>query len=107
MLEEIFKVQNYGSEFCQVKFFLRLLWFKKERHFIDWLSQENALKKMREGLFAVLPSGALDGLTSKDFCLLVNDVATLVGYTSFNDESGRDQTYYSCTSNIKGIKNKE
>ena len=29
---------------------------------------------MREGLFHVLPARALDGLTAKDFRLLVNDV---------------------------------
>ena len=48
---------------------------------------------MREGLFDVLPAGALDGPTAEDFRLLVNgvgdiNVSTLVGYTSFNDESG-------------------
>jgi len=56
-------------------------------------AQEKALKKMREGLFDVLPAGALDGLTAEDFRLLVNgvgdiNVSTLIGYTSFNDESG-------------------
>ena len=34
---------------------------------------------MREGLFDVLPAGALDGLTAEDFRLLVNDV----GFRSF------------------------
>merc|ERR1719228_2923526 len=56
-------------------------------------AQEKALKKMREGLFDVIPAGSLDSLTAEDFRLLVNgvgdiNVATLVGYTSFNDESG-------------------
>jgi hypothetical protein len=45
------------------------------------------------GLFDVLPAGCLDGLTAEDFRLLLNgvgdiNVATLISYTSFNDESG-------------------
>merc|ERR1712048_417474 len=56
-------------------------------------SQEKALKKLREGLFDVIPAGALDTLTAEDFRLLLNgvgdiNVSTLIGYTSFNDESG-------------------
>ena len=48
---------------------------------------------MRNGVFDVLPSSALDGLTSEDVRLLLNGVgdvkvATLQAYTSFNDESG-------------------
>ena len=30
-------------------------------------SQEKALKKLREGLFDVIPAGALDTLTAEDF----------------------------------------
>ena len=45
------------------------------------------------GLFDVVPAGSLDGLTAEDFRLLLNgvgdiNVATLISYTSFNDESG-------------------
>jgi len=59
-------------------------------------SQEKALKKLREGLFDVIPAGALDTLTAEDFRLLLNgvgdiNVTTLIGYTSFNDESGESQ----------------
>lgn len=56
-------------------------------------AQEKALKKLREGLFDVIPAGSLDTLTAEDFRLLLNgvgdiNVTTLIGYTSFNDESG-------------------
>ncbi|XP_015109390.1 E3 ubiquitin-protein ligase UBR5 isoform X1 [Diachasma alloeum] len=56
-------------------------------------AQEKALEAMREGVFDVLPEGALDGLTSEDFRLLLNgvgdiNVSVLISYTSFNDESG-------------------
>merc|ERR1711902_467234 len=59
-------------------------------------SQKKALKKLREGLFDVIPAGALDTLTAEDFRLLLNgvgdiNVTTLIGYTSFNDESGEKQ----------------
>ncbi|KAG8042536.1 hypothetical protein G9C98_005170 [Cotesia typhae] len=55
--------------------------------------QEKALEAMREGVFDVLPEGALDGLTSEDLRLLLNgvgdiNVSVLISYTSFNDESG-------------------
>ncbi|XP_076167114.1 E3 ubiquitin-protein ligase hyd isoform X4 [Ptiloglossa arizonensis] len=55
--------------------------------------QEKALHAMREGVFDVLPEGALDGLLSEDFRLLLNgvgdiNVSVLISYTSFNDESG-------------------
>ncbi|CAK9828628.1 E3 ubiquitin-protein ligase hyd [Anthophora retusa] len=55
--------------------------------------QEKSLHAMREGVFDVLPEGALDGLTSEDFRLLLNgvgdiNVSVLISYTSFNDESG-------------------
>ena len=48
---------------------------------------------MKEGAFDVIPSGALDSLTSEDLRLLLNgvgdiNVTTLISYTSFNDESG-------------------
>ncbi|XP_015437397.1 PREDICTED: E3 ubiquitin-protein ligase UBR5 isoform X2 [Dufourea novaeangliae] len=54
--------------------------------------QEKALHAMREGVFDVLPEGALDGLTSEDLRLLLNgvgdiNVSVLISYTSFNDES--------------------
>merc|ERR1712190_172977 len=56
-------------------------------------SQEKALKKLREGLFDVIPAGSLDALTAEDFRLLLNgvgdiNVQTLISYTSFNDECG-------------------
>ncbi|XP_058797650.1 E3 ubiquitin-protein ligase hyd isoform X2 [Phymastichus coffea] len=55
--------------------------------------QEKALEAIREGVFDVLPEGALDGLTSEDLRLLLNgvgdiNVTVLISYTSFNDESG-------------------
>ncbi|XP_014221919.1 E3 ubiquitin-protein ligase hyd isoform X2 [Trichogramma pretiosum] len=55
--------------------------------------QEKALEALREGVFDVLPDGALDGLTSEDLRLLLNgvgdiNVSVLISYTSFNDESG-------------------
>ncbi|XP_043261279.1 E3 ubiquitin-protein ligase UBR5 isoform X2 [Colletes gigas] len=55
--------------------------------------QEKALHAMREGVFDVLPEGALDGLTSEDLRLLLNgvgdiNVSVLISYTAFNDESG-------------------
>lgn len=55
--------------------------------------QEKALEAMREGVFDVLPEGALDGLTAEDLRLLLNgvgdiNVSVLISYTSFNDESG-------------------
>ncbi|RVE52936.1 hypothetical protein evm_002413 [Chilo suppressalis] len=57
------------------------------------LSQEKALEAMRVGVIDVLPESALEGLTAEDLRLLLNgvgdiNVAALVSYTSFNDESG-------------------
>lgn len=48
---------------------------------------------MRMGVLDVLPESALEGLTAEDLRLLLNgvgdiNVAALVSYTSFNDESG-------------------
>lgn len=45
------------------------------------------------GVFDVLPTGSLDGLTPEDLRLLLNgvgdiNVAVLISYTNFNDESG-------------------
>lgn len=45
------------------------------------------------GVFDVVPSSTLEGLTAEDLRLLLNgvgkiNVQTLIGYTSFNDESG-------------------
>jgi len=56
-------------------------------------SQEKALKKIKEGVFDVIPTGSVDTLTAEDFRLLLNgvgdiNVTTLISYTSFNDESG-------------------
>ena len=47
---------------------------------------------MRNGVYDVLPSTALEGLTPEDLRLLLNgvgevQVSQLVSYTSFNDES--------------------
>jgi len=55
-------------------------------------AQKKALDNMKEGLLDVIPSRALDGLTSEDLRLLLNgvgdiNVQTLISYTSFNDES--------------------
>jgi hypothetical protein len=55
---------------------------------ILWLIQA-----VRTGVFDVLPAGSLDGLTAEDLRLLLNgvgdiNVAVLISYTSFNDESG-------------------
>ncbi|XP_046991563.1 E3 ubiquitin-protein ligase UBR5 [Schistocerca americana] len=55
--------------------------------------QEKALESIRTGVFDVLPAGSLDGLTAEDLRLLLNgvgdiNVAVLISYTSFNDESG-------------------
>ena len=48
---------------------------------------------LRTGVFDVLPVGSLDGLTAEDIRLLLNgvgdiNVAVLISYTSFEDESG-------------------
>ncbi|XP_060590423.1 E3 ubiquitin-protein ligase UBR5-like isoform X1 [Ruditapes philippinarum] len=53
---------------------------------------EKALKRLRMGVFDVIPSNSLEGLTSEDLRLLLNGVGTisvqtLISYTSFNDES--------------------
>ncbi|XP_041974178.1 E3 ubiquitin-protein ligase hyd isoform X2 [Aricia agestis] len=57
------------------------------------IAQEKALEAMRVGVLDVLPESALEGLTAEDLRLLLNgvgdiNVAALVSYTSFNDESG-------------------
>lgn len=51
------------------------------------------LQAIRQGVFDVLPSCSLDGLTAEDLRLLLNgvgdiNVSVLISYTSFNDESG-------------------
>jgi E3 ubiquitin-protein ligase EDD1 len=51
------------------------------------------VQQLKRGVFDVLPSGALDGLTSEDLRLLLNgvgdiNVQQLSAYTTFNDESG-------------------
>ncbi|XP_069676360.1 E3 ubiquitin-protein ligase UBR5 isoform X2 [Periplaneta americana] len=56
-------------------------------------AQEKAIEQLRAGVFDVLPAGSLDGLTAEDLRLLLNgvgdiNVAVLISYTSFNDESG-------------------
>ncbi|CAG0886409.1 unnamed protein product [Darwinula stevensoni] len=55
-------------------------------------AQEKVLEAMRNGVYDVLPSTALEGLTPEDLRLLLNgvgevQVSQLVSYTSFNDES--------------------
>ncbi|XP_062606641.1 E3 ubiquitin-protein ligase UBR5-like isoform X3 [Saccostrea cucullata] len=54
---------------------------------------EKALKHLKLGVFDVIPSSSLEGLTAEDLRLLLNgvgdiNVQTLISYTSFNDESG-------------------
>ncbi|XP_046357083.2 E3 ubiquitin-protein ligase UBR5-like isoform X2 [Haliotis rufescens] len=54
---------------------------------------EKSLRHIKAGVFDVIPQNSLEGLTSEDLRLLLNgvgdiDVQTLIGYTSFNDESG-------------------
>jgi E3 ubiquitin-protein ligase EDD1 len=56
-------------------------------------SQYKALEEIRNGVYDVIPQSALEGLTAEDLRLLLNgvgdiNVATLISYTSFNDESG-------------------
>ncbi|GFO10305.1 E3 ubiquitin-protein ligase ubr5 [Plakobranchus ocellatus] len=56
---------------------------------------EKALRNLRLGVFDVIPSNSLDGLTAEDLRLLLNgvgdiNVQTLISYTSFNDESGEN-----------------
>ena len=53
------------------------------------------LQSIRTGVFDVLPEGSLDSLTAEDLRLLLNgvgdiNVAVLISYTSFNDESGEN-----------------
>ena len=48
---------------------------------------------MRAGILDTIPASSLDGLTAEDFRLLLNgsgevNIHQLIGYTSFNDESG-------------------
>ncbi|CAG9834089.1 unnamed protein product [Diabrotica balteata] len=57
--------------------------------------QEKAIENIKTGVFDVLPEGSLDGLTAEDLRLLLNgvgdiNVAVLISYTSFNDESGEN-----------------
>jgi len=66
---------------------------RKYSHYRMISCQEKALEHMKLGLFDVLPTGSMDGLTAEDFRLLLNgvgdiNVQTLISYTSFNDESG-------------------
>lgn len=63
------------------------------------------MQQLKRGVFDVLPSGALDGLTSEDLRLLLNgvgdiNVQQLSAYTTFNDESGvyLSIDYYICES---------
>jgi E3 ubiquitin-protein ligase EDD1 len=53
------------------------------------------LQSIRTGVLDVLPEGSLDSLTAEDLRLLLNgvgdiNVAVLISYTSFNDESGEN-----------------
>ena len=55
------------------------------------------LQHIKLGVFDVIPSNSLEGLTAEDLRLLLNgvgdiNVQTLISYTSFNDESGRSST---------------
>lgn len=57
--------------------------------------QEKAIESIRTGVLDVLPEGSLDSLTAEDLRLLLNgvgdiNVAVLISYTSFNDESGEN-----------------
>jgi E3 ubiquitin-protein ligase EDD1 len=57
--------------------------------------QEKAIDSIRTGVLDVLPEGSLDSLTAEDLRLLLNgvgdiNVAVLISYTSFNDESGEN-----------------
>ena len=57
---------------------------------------ERALSAMRDGVLDVIPESYVASLTSEDLRLLLNgvgdiNVATLVSYTSFNDESAESQ----------------
>lgn len=54
--------------------------------------KKKLLQAIRDGVFDVLPENCLQSLTSEDLRLLLNgvgdiDVATLISYTTFNDES--------------------
>ncbi|CAF0766114.1 unnamed protein product, partial [Didymodactylos carnosus] len=54
---------------------------------------EQSLHNIRLGVFDVIPSNVLDGLSAEDFRLLLNgsgsiNIKTLMNYTTFNDESG-------------------
>lgn len=56
---------------------------------------DKALKHIKLGVFDVIPSNSLEGLTAEDLRLLLNgvgdiNVQTLISYTSFNDESGEN-----------------
>jgi len=56
-------------------------------------SQERALQALRQGVYDVLPTNALEGLTAEDFRLLLNGISDiniqlLISYVTFNDESG-------------------
>ena len=53
-------------------------------------------------MFDVIPRGSFEGLTAEDFRLLLNgmgDISTqaLIGYTSFNDESGERKFNQFCS----------
>jgi len=66
---------------------------RKYAEYRMYKAQQKALEAVRMGVFDVLPAGSLDGLTPEDLRLLLNgvgdiNVAVLISYTSFNDESG-------------------
>lgn len=64
-----------------------------------WTSEKNhpsVSQHLRLGVFDVLPSTALDYLSPEDFRLLLNgtstiNIPTLMTYTTFNDESGKQR----------------
>ncbi|XP_046667814.1 E3 ubiquitin-protein ligase UBR5 isoform X3 [Homalodisca vitripennis] len=66
---------------------------RKYAEYRMYKAQQKSLEAIRMGVFDVLPTGSLDGLTPEDLRLLLNgvgdiNVAVLISYTSFNDESG-------------------
>uniref|UniRef100_A0A5K3FCE0 HECT domain-containing protein n=3 Tax=Mesocestoides corti TaxID=53468 RepID=A0A5K3FCE0_MESCO len=66
---------------------------KRYTEFKMWEVIKEPLEQLRLGVFDMLPTNALDGLTAEDLRLLLNgiwdvDVDLLVSYTTFLDESG-------------------
>lgn len=75
-----------------VKTVIYIFCFKN--NYLNKISCPFNFQRLRMGVFDVIPSNSLDGLTSEDLRLLLNgvgtiNVATLISYTSFNDESSK------------------